>query len=94
MPPKSRHQPKPQPGDKRKWTPRPARPASERLPKLYRALADQVNDGYFDNAKKTCRKSESPSVAECQRDASAWQHFRMSGTCQTSVRIAGWWKAA
>lgn len=59
MPPKSKQQQqKPKPGDKRKWTPRPARPASERLPKLYRALADQVNDGYFDNAKKTCRKSE------------------------------------
>lgn len=61
MPPKTKQQAKPQatkPGEKRKWTPRPARPASERLPKLYRALADQVNDGYFDNAKKTCRKSE------------------------------------
>lgn len=60
MPPQSKQQ-APKSGDKRKWVPRPARPASERLPKLYRALADQVNDGYFDNAKKTCRKSESRS---------------------------------
>ncbi|BEJ16066.1 hypothetical protein CspHIS471_0506710 [Cutaneotrichosporon sp. HIS471] len=41
---------------KRKFTPRPARPASERLPRLYRALTDQVNDGFFDNAKKTCKQ--------------------------------------
>lgn len=40
-----------------KFIPRPPAPVSERLPKLYRALADQVNDGYFDNAKKTCKKS-------------------------------------
>ncbi|EJT46889.1 hypothetical protein A1Q1_04401 [Trichosporon asahii var. asahii CBS 2479] len=59
MPPKTKQpqQAKAKPGEKRKWTPRPERPASERLPKLYRALADQVNDGYFDNAKKTCRKN-------------------------------------
>lgn len=62
MPPKTKPaaQGKAAVGAHKKWTPRPARPASERLPKLYRALADQVNDGYFDNAKKTCRKSASP----------------------------------
>lgn len=43
---------------KRKFTPRPPIPAAERLPCLYRALTDQVNDGYFDNAKKTCKRSE------------------------------------
>jgi signal recognition particle subunit SRP72 len=43
---------------KRKFTPRPPLPAAERLPRLYRALTDQVNDGFFDNAKKTCKRSE------------------------------------
>ncbi|KAL1411291.1 hypothetical protein Q8F55_002242 [Vanrija albida] len=38
------------------FTPRPPLSAAERLPKLYRALTDQVNDGYFDNAKQTCKK--------------------------------------
>jgi signal recognition particle subunit SRP72 len=42
---------------KRKFTPRAPAPVTERLPKLYRALTDQVNDGVFDNAKKTCKKS-------------------------------------
>lgn len=41
---------------KRKFTPRAPLPAAERLPKLYRALTDQVHDGYFDNAKKTCKR--------------------------------------
>ncbi|OCF55321.1 signal recognition particle subunit SRP72 [Kwoniella mangroviensis CBS 10435] len=38
------------------FTPRPARSAEERLPKLYRSLTDQVDDGYFTNAIKTCKK--------------------------------------
>ncbi|TXT13786.1 hypothetical protein VHUM_01153 [Vanrija humicola] len=38
------------------FTPRAPLSAAERLPKLYRALTDQVNDGYFDNAKQTCKK--------------------------------------
>ncbi|WVW83191.1 hypothetical protein I302_105209 [Kwoniella bestiolae CBS 10118] len=38
------------------FTPRPPRSAEERLPKLYRALTDQVDDGYFANAIKTCKK--------------------------------------
>ncbi|CAK9780893.1 hypothetical protein CC85DRAFT_284709 [Cutaneotrichosporon oleaginosum] len=41
---------------KRKFTPRPPLPAAQRLPRLYRALTDQVNDGFFDNAKKTCKR--------------------------------------
>ncbi|ORX39803.1 hypothetical protein BD324DRAFT_615041 [Kockovaella imperatae] len=41
---------------RRKFTPRPARSAEERLPTLYRGLTDQVNDGHFQNAIKTCRK--------------------------------------
>ncbi|KAE8538054.1 hypothetical protein D1P53_006121 [Cryptococcus gattii VGV] len=48
---------KPASTPKRKpFTPRPPRPAEERLPKLYRALTDQVDDGYFENAIKTCKK--------------------------------------
>ncbi len=39
-------------------TPRPPRIASDRLPVLYRALTDQVDDGYFHNAISTCKKSE------------------------------------
>lgn len=50
---------KPASTPKRKpFTPKPSRPAEERLPKLYRALTDQVDDGYFENAIKTCKKSE------------------------------------
>lgn len=41
---------------KRKFTPRAPLPAAERLPKLYRALTDQVHDNHFDNAKKTCKR--------------------------------------
>jgi len=48
--------------DGHKFTPRPPAPVAERLPKLYRALTDQVNDGFFDNAKKTCKKGESGGV--------------------------------
>lgn len=67
MPPKAKQQQAKTPakGDiqvvdgKRKFTPRAPIPAAERLPRLYRALTDQVNDGYFDNAKKTCKRSES-----------------------------------
>ncbi|KAL7422266.1 hypothetical protein Q5752_002912 [Cryptotrichosporon argae] len=39
-----------------KFSPRPPRSAEERLPLLYRALTDQIDDGHFQNAKKTCRK--------------------------------------
>ncbi|WWD15845.1 hypothetical protein CI109_100269 [Kwoniella shandongensis] len=35
---------------------RPPRSAEERLPQLYRALTDQVDDGYFQNAIKTSKK--------------------------------------
>ncbi|WRT67060.1 uncharacterized protein IL334_004026 [Kwoniella shivajii] len=41
---------------KKSFTARPPRSAEERLPKLYRALTDQVDDGYFVNAIKTCKK--------------------------------------
>ncbi|EIW69627.1 hypothetical protein TREMEDRAFT_68788 [Tremella mesenterica DSM 1558] len=40
----------------RSFTPRSPKSAEERLPQLYRGLVDQVNDGYFQNAIKTCRK--------------------------------------
>lgn len=40
------------------FTPKPPRPAAERLPKLYRGLTDQINEGHLANAKKTCKKSE------------------------------------
>ncbi|WWC61202.1 uncharacterized protein I303_103782 [Kwoniella dejecticola CBS 10117] len=43
-------------GSKRTFTPRPPRSVEERLPKLYRALTDQVDDGYYANAIKTCKK--------------------------------------
>lgn len=84
MPPKQKQQSKPQApakGDiqivdgKRKFTPRPPIPAAERLPRLYRALTDQVNDGYFDNAKKTCKRSELTRGAAWSRacgDQSGW----------------------
>jgi len=39
------------------FKPKPPRPAAERLPKLYRGLTDQINEGHLANAKKTCRKS-------------------------------------
>jgi hypothetical protein len=42
----------------RKFTPRPAKTAEERLPQLYRALTDQVDGAHFQNAIKTCKKSE------------------------------------
>ncbi|WWC90115.1 uncharacterized protein L201_005048 [Kwoniella dendrophila CBS 6074] len=38
------------------FTPRPPRSVEERLPKLYRALTDQIDDGYYSNAIKTCKK--------------------------------------
>jgi len=44
------------------FTPKPPRPAAERLPKLYRGLTDQINEGHLANAKKTCKKSESRAV--------------------------------
>ncbi|WWC69534.1 uncharacterized protein I206_103476 [Kwoniella pini CBS 10737] len=43
-------------GSKRTFTPRPPRSIEERLPKLYRALTDQVDDGYYANAIRTCKK--------------------------------------
>ena len=42
---------------KKAFVPRPTRPAEERLPKLYRGLTDQLDEGHFANAIKTCRKS-------------------------------------
>lgn len=42
----------------RVFTPRPARSAEERLPKLYHGLTDQLDGGHFQNAIKTCKKSE------------------------------------
>lgn len=53
------------------FTPRPPLSAAERLPKLYRALTDQVNDGYFDNAKQTCKKSEWEGIAALTRSSYA-----------------------
>ncbi|ORY33731.1 hypothetical protein BCR39DRAFT_518912 [Naematelia encephala] len=38
------------------FTPRPPRSPEERLPRLYRSLTDQVDDGHLTNAIKTCRK--------------------------------------
>ncbi|WVQ71587.1 hypothetical protein IAR50_001127 [Cryptococcus sp. DSM 104548] len=38
------------------FTPKPPRPVEERLPRLYRSLSDQVDEGYFENAVKTCKK--------------------------------------
>ncbi|ODN84734.1 hypothetical protein, variant 1 [Cryptococcus amylolentus CBS 6039] len=38
------------------FTPKPPRPVEERLPRLYRSLSDQINEGYFENAVKTCKK--------------------------------------
>ncbi|WVQ98657.1 hypothetical protein IAU59_005788 [Kwoniella sp. CBS 9459] len=43
-------------GQRKPFVPRGPRTVEERLPKLYRALTDQVDDGYFDNAVKTCKK--------------------------------------
>ncbi|WVF72273.1 hypothetical protein IAT40_007085 [Kwoniella sp. CBS 6097] len=43
-------------GQRKPFVPRAPRTPEERLPKLYRALTDQVDDGYFDNAIKTCKK--------------------------------------
>lgn len=58
---------KPTSTPKRKpFSPKPPRPAEERLPKLYRALTDQVDDGYFENAIKTCKKSESSPKLVCE----------------------------
>ncbi|OCF35430.1 signal recognition particle subunit SRP72 [Kwoniella heveanensis BCC8398] len=43
-------------GKRKPFVPRAPRSPEERLPKLYRALTDQVDDGYFENAIKTCKK--------------------------------------
>lgn len=40
------------------FQPKAARPVEERLPKLYRALTDQVEGSHFAGAMKTCKKSE------------------------------------
>ncbi|WVR05118.1 hypothetical protein IAU60_002130 [Kwoniella sp. DSM 27419] len=47
---------KPDQPKRRAFVPRPPRSAEERLPKLYRALTDQVDDGHLQNAIKTCKK--------------------------------------
>lgn len=39
------------------FKPKDPLPAEERLPKLYRALTDQVEGSHFDGAVKTCKKS-------------------------------------
>ena len=49
---------------RRKFTPRPPRSAGERLPRLYRGLTDQVDEGHFANAIKTCKKSGSYSLGQ------------------------------
>lgn len=53
------------------FTPRPPRPAEERLPKLYHGLTDQVEGGHFENAKKTCSKSRS-AVLRIRKPRRAW----------------------
>ncbi|KAK4685474.1 signal recognition particle subunit SRP72, partial [Tremellales sp. Uapishka_1] len=42
--------------ERKAFVPRPARSAEERLPRLYKALTDQVDEGHFANAIKTCKK--------------------------------------
>jgi len=44
---------------KTKFIPRPPTSPEEKLKKLYAGLVDQINEGYYDNAVRTCRKSES-----------------------------------
>ncbi|KAK8869879.1 hypothetical protein IAR55_000447 [Kwoniella newhampshirensis] len=44
------------PTKRKAFVPRRPRTAEEKLPQLYRALTDQVDDGYFQNAIKTCKK--------------------------------------
>ncbi|WVN85270.1 uncharacterized protein L203_100415 [Cryptococcus depauperatus CBS 7841] len=38
------------------FIPKPPRSVEDRLRRLYRSLADQIEDGYFENAIKTCKK--------------------------------------
>lgn len=66
MPPKQAATPKPTPAKpasstskgKRTFTPRPPRSKEERLPKLYLGLTEQVENGHFDGAIRTCKTSE------------------------------------
>ena len=63
MPPRLTTSNKPAPGDaaasgKRVFTPRPPRSKEERLPKLYLGLTEQVENGHFAGAIKTCKTSE------------------------------------
>lgn len=44
-----------------KFTPREPASTSDRLKKLHAGLVDQINEGYLENAIKTCRKSEHAS---------------------------------
>ncbi|CAD6577284.1 MAG: hypothetical protein TREMPRED_001899 [Tremellales sp. Tagirdzhanova-0007] len=54
------------PSNHRSFTPRPPRSADERLPTLYRALTDQVDDGYFQNAIKTFLALDASSTSAFQ----------------------------
>ena len=58
MPPKSRPSTNTTSKPKTKFTPRPPISPEEKLKKLYAGLVDQINEGYYDNAVRTCRKSE------------------------------------
>lgn len=40
-----------------KFTPRAPASTEDRLKKLHAGLVDQINEGYLENAIKTCRKS-------------------------------------
>lgn len=47
---------------KRVFTPRPPRSKEERLPKLYHGLTEQVENGHFEGAIRTCKTSTSRSA--------------------------------
>lgn len=46
------------PKNRTPFQPKPPRPVEERLPKLYRALTDQVEGSHFTGAITTCKKSK------------------------------------
>ena len=56
-----------------KFSPRAPASTPDRLKKLHAGLVDQINEGYLENAIKTCRKSESlASAAPARLGSTGW----------------------